>query len=1315
MVCFQEGMSPYSLAIRDMESETAEFVMLYAESGPGQETEIGQDVKDNRRQISQQNREMESSDDEEIKLPSQNRRLSNTLSQTSMPRTLADDAFEITEARKEVEMALQSGSGQSREAFMAPAGLKERHLGRLGAADNAQQSGSELDLVFSVEDCEPGKGMPDTTGVLKVDSKGILKMSAPEHYEGPRGGVYTHPQHVPSRKQKKAKSKSKLTETEGIDSNYVPEREDTGQNVNSRKLSTSSGPHYAEPVIMIRQPGGQKVDPKKLSTSSNPHYTEPIVVVRQPGGPVPRRTGGNKYADPDYDRLMHPVPIATRAPPGRRPPYVEYRPPQARLLVQQQQRMHHESQYVNPWMERQPIGHTQLPHRGQHPQYRGIGPFDHEADIILIPRVIKRYPRLRTHDQPQFQPKSVAYQSHSPDPPGSSRKQPPRNGNDNIKFSTLPSHIDYSRRPYDRMSHYQRAHPGYRPPTDSDGQHLRHRPSDKSRGSEYSTSIVDDRPEERPTPKTRKKNKISSPIPVSDSDDVLYRHTRVGDPRNRPHSEIIAYYGPQRGHPIPRSEYPQNGPVFDPYRAQSMSALDSSLDHKLVKQREFSSHNELTARHRMYEDDVDDFYSVSNALAYAAIAVLAAVAGIPGKQRGPMMASRGSRQKYGQMNAVVPSKGPGRMVADAYATGAAFENPSAISKSQHFNGQKIPAQYLRQEQRMSKGSKGKATEQSNEKKKSAKNKKMGHKTSHSSIGSSLKPVPEDEFEYNYEMERSAGAHWTEEDNSEEHDEKEKGGRVHRVSGKDISEAYKNSKQNVWATVPISPSAPTLQTSQATSRVSPAGTKQFKVWSGQPQHPMSSTVQIQSRQPGVSLSTKSRPEAGESEDNLDVWWSTATASGYSYPKHPSFVSTGIAKSHHHTSASAQSRHNTVIDYHVASGQPQFRSVDEVSASVVNSLPRHGVVGVSGIHVGHESATHFSTVEAAASSRPRTAEAQASVVVAGPPPAPPVPSHLVASGTGTLDTRLTRQASPPTTKVLSGAGTALEPVEEERLQTVGVRSASKRSTKRSTGDLDDYLDSMTSAHIKDELSKKEAELMQLQSLHRSFSGHGHKEDEDDSEMMAEPISIGARSVQQDEAMLVRQETLRQRTEPSPSHVEQLDRELQELKMLVPQRDDFMTPQGSQPTSPDSSIERGFYSANGGTSPMHQEVIAAAEQRAVIQTVAKGPGAEEGQGRFAPRNVSISHMESPLALHTDGRQGRKVNEATIESSEDSPNPNMVRSGSSYNGMYYHFDGSDRDTSYKIGAIGPSVLAEKLKLAKATEGRNEAIADIVVRQTGQ
>jgi hypothetical protein len=1233
----QEGMSPYSLAIRNIESETAEFVMDYAQNSPAKQGQTEQDTTGKARHTSQQNREMESSDDEEIKLPRQDRRLS----QTSMPRTLADDAFEITEARKEVEMALQSGSG---EESTEPAGLKERHRSRLGATDNAHQSGSELDLVFSIEDHEPGQGMPNTAGVLKVDSNGMLKMSVPEHYEGPKGGLYAQPQHI--RKQKKAKSKSKLAEMDGIDDKYVQEGENTGQKLHSRKVS---GPHYAEPIIGSRQPSGQRVYPNKLPASV-PHYSEPIVVVHQPGEPSSR---GTENRHPDYDSVERSAP--TRVPPGsRRPPYAGYHPPQSRLLIHQQ-RMY-ESQHVNPW---QSVGYRRLPPQGQYPGYRGVGPFDHEADIILIPRVIQRYPRLRAHDQLQFYPHSVAHQRHSPSPSGSPEKQSPRRESSNTKFTTLPAHMDYSRRPYDRMSHYQRAHPGYNPPAKSDGQHLRHRPNDK-----LSTGNVSD----YPTPKTRRKNHIPSPIPVSDSDDVLFQHTRVGDPQTRPHSAVIPYYEPKRMYSIPRSGYPQNGPVFDPYRAQSMSALDSSLDHRLVKQREFSSHNELTARNRMYQDDMDDSYDVSKALAYAAVVVLAAIAGIPYKQKGPMMILRQGPPMYRQMNAVVPSRAPVRMIAEPFDT----RDSSAHSKGQQ-------AGHWRQEDKMTKGRKGKATEKTTrEKKKSPKSKKSGPKTSHSSLASSLKPVPEDEFEYNYEMERNTGVHWTEEENTEEPAGKENAGNAHRVSGKDISEAYKSSKKSAWATMPFSPSAPTLLTNQATSHVSPADTRQFKVWTGQPQHPVSSSVaQIYSRQPAVSLSSKSRPEAGESEDNLDVWWSTTTASGYSYPKHPSLVPAETTMSHHHTSASTHTHHNTIIDYHVASTQPKFKPLDETSASV----PHHGVVGVRGIHVGRESATHFSTVEATSSSRPRTAEAQASVVVMGPPPAPPVPSHLVGSDTGITETRMIRQASPPTAKVLTGTGTALEPVEEERLQNVGIRSASKRSTKRTSSGLDDYLGSMTSAHIKDELSKKEAELMQLQSLHRSFSKRGH-EDEEDNEMMSEPTSIGGRPVKQDEAMLMRQESLRQKTVSSASHVQQLDRELQELKMLVPGRDDFMTPQGSQPTSPDSSMEKGLYMTSGSTSPMHQD----AGQRALLQTVGKSPGAEEGQDRFTSWSVSM---------------------------DDSPK--MVHSGSSYSGMYYPFDGSEGDNSYKRGAIGPSVLAEKLKMAKATEGRNEAVADVVVKQTGQ
>lgn len=1381
---FQEGMSPYSLAIRDMESDVAQFVMHYAETGPGSDQEIRQKSK----KTSQQNGEiMDSMEEEEIithpdvGFPGQNRRLS-TASQTSMPRTLADDAFEITEARREVEMALKNGPVQPGHALMSAARLQHRRESQQGVGGDIHQSGSDLDLVFSVEDHEPGHEMPDTPeGMLRIDSKGMLKPSAPDHFEGPLGGQYARPEHVPSRKQR-GETKPKLTDMEGIDNDYMPEQEDTRPQVQPKKVSTSSGPHYAEPTVVIHRPGG----PESKTARGNPaKWHDDHGWYDDPSADEEERQRG-RHPDPNrgYNRPMLPPQRPIRVPnddrrqfhPGHHPP-----PP----WVQRQQKMHREAWQMQHHMERQQIPRARPSPRGPPPRgppsrHYGVGPFDHEADVILIPRVVKRYHRLRVPPQPQYQPQPhvAAYPRHTPSPhsPGTHANQPAWSRDDDIKFTTLPAHIDYSRRAYDRMSHFQRAHPGYRPPTNSNGQIQRRKGSDKSLDSEYSTTTATGQPAQRPTPKTRRKNKIKPPLPVSASDDAI-RNRRMGHLMARPHSEIVSsdrYHGPQRTHLITRLGYPRNGPMFDPYHAQSTSALDSPPDRKLVKRREFSSHNEAMARRKLYEEDVDDHYNVPNALAFAAVAVLAAVAGNPYKRQGPMLPTA-KRQQHRQLDSGVSKKGPGALMAEAYETGAPVEDlpgeSSVYFRSQQFSGRQVPSQYMSQEQRVTKGSKGNAIEPSKEKKKKVtKSKKISRKTSYSSTASELQPVPEDEFEYNYEMERNEEAHWAEEEDTEGQEEKEKAFGIQRLSGKDISEAYKTSRQNMWATMPLSTasedfqvqhqqkaSGPTMRASQAAFRVRPTGTQQLQAWSTQPPGQASSSLHIQSRQPVVRTGTriqqlqawstqpsdhasssfhiqstqpvvgwsaKTKPGTSEGEDNLDMWWSTRTATGYSYPKHPSLGSTGLVVHHHHASSSSRHRHlGAVIDLGVTSAQPhlsQITTSEEVPAeSSDDSQPEPGaVVGVAGIHVGHPSVKHFGTVEAAASSRPRTAEAQASVVVAGPPVAPPVPSHLVATATGKLDARLVRQTSPPTAKVLAGAGTALEPVEEEQgLMTAARCSAGRRSSKRSTEDLDDYLGAMTSADIKDELTKKEAELM---TIHRTLSRHGHRDDNDDrsddDEMLAEPTTVGTRLVHQNEAMLMRQEALRQHTASVSSHVEQLDRELQELRMMVPARDDFLTPKGSQPTSPDSTLVRGMQMTDGGAMVMQQQAVAPAGQRAFTKMIGRGPGAAEGMARFAGRNVSLSQipLETPLPLHTDGTQGRKVNEAMIHFTEDTDSPSMIRSTSA-SGMYYHFDATERDSSYKIGAIGPSVLAEKLKMAKATEGRNEAIAgDMVMRQIG-
>ena len=1343
-------MSPYSLAIRDIESDVAQFMMNYAESSHNKYNEGGRSSR-NSRQQNGENAEKSLQNEETIishssnGLPDQNKRLSG-VSQTSMPISLADDATEIIEAKQEVEAAFQNSSLQHHR--------KVTLSGQKGVyTDN--QSGSELDVTFSVENHQPGHHMPNAPQHMpRLDSRGMLKQSPQEHYVGPADGIYAVPQPSPLRQKKKLQRK--LTETDDINNGYMNEKQGIKQQTIQERISVQSESQSAAiDTLHHIQPVSQqihKIHSKQGGKWHDDHawYDDPVTgsVAKQQLQHINPNRDFKKQSDVPKQGGKGPhEKIRQRHPENRLPP----------PWIRQQQRMHGEA-----WVERQPVYRIRQPPRHRHQLHSSVGPFDHEADVILIPRFVKRYPQLRVPhlrvDSPHIALDTHYPRTPSPPIPAIVSGQHPQGQQKDTKFSTLPGHIDYSRRPYNRMSHYYRAHPGHKSPNYKK-QSTQQQKSGESLDNDFSSMTADGRPEVHNTPHNNKKNKGDQPksISVSESDDVIVRNAKAYHSANRPRSEIIPspsdqYHRQQRIYPVAIGNGIRAGPAFDPYRAQSMSAIDSFPDRRLGKRQEFSSHNEIMVRRRPYgvEDDMDGHYSVANALAYAAVAVLASVAGSHYRQQYMMMVPTNRQQYQRQTRLTVPRKGPGAMIAEAYETGSTVDNqPSESSvyfKSHHYPGQQMRNTYMTQEQRVIKDRKRKPVIQSSKVKK--KDKKIIHKTSHSTTASELEPVPEDEYEYNYEMERKALSSWTEDD--EDIKEMREINTMpaiyntsdnHRVSGKDIREAYQTSKQNAWASMSTIPSSsqrnvqiqqwaidngPKMRTSKAAARVSSTGTHQLAVQSSHPrQHKVLATAQIHSRQLFVNrpAKTKSR-RIGESEDNLNMWWSTTTASNSVHLQNPLPKSAAVTD---WQTASVQSHHkNSAIDVHVASPQPQQTS-EEVSTSIGTSFSQsRPTVDVGGIHVGQPSVTQFGTVEAVASSRLRPAQAQASVLVTEPPLAPPVPSHL-ATTSATLNPWMIRQTSPPTSTMLETGGTSLEPVnEEDVLATSIVRSVSRQSTRKSVGSTDAYLGLMTSADVRDELTKKEAELMKLQSIHRSLSGLQQKEDEkqtddasdgssnSDIELMAEPMAVVNRSISQNEALLLQQETVRRQSLSAATNLEVLDKEIQELKMMVPARDDFITPTPSQLTSPDATLTRDIGMAARAGSVARQGMPEKG-QRAFARMINRETRTDNRPSPLPSRHISISDIPLEAPLKPAGlNSGTRVSEATIQSTETTDSPSMVRSVSA-GGAYSHYN-VKRDTSYKIGAIGPSVLAEKLKMAKASEERNEAIAgDVVMRQTGE
>ena len=877
----------------------------------------------------------------------------------------------------------------------------------------------------------------------------------------------------------------------------------------------------------------------------------------------------------------------------------------------------------------------------QRHQPRTVGPFDNEADIILKPRIVKSH--FLAH--PRIHP------------------------------------------PHSRVAYETRKH-----------QVAARQTSDNSLTSEYSTTTSPGSTMYRPAPGKRHGGDAV----------IVKRRARGGGGvgrghRVRPVSDFYYQYGHQNGFAgqPPAAAGRRVAPRENLFPARSMPVIAHQAPERRIKRT--GSHDDGTIHRRGGGGGVDEneVSALAIGCASAAVVVLAAVAGTRMKRSGFLGSLYGSRRRD------AASSGIGSKIAAAYETGSPLgEIPSESSivfGSQSTSG--------------------------GEKNRKGKKKGLGKKTSRSTINSSeLHPVPEDEWEYNYETERESTG-WAA---GEEGEGLGDGDEIVRsptgqLSGKDITEAYRTAtratssfkaRANAAQTrllalddddddVAAVDDAVNLSASEARARLVGGGGGRLANNShirtrARPigEEPVPTIVQSANHRSATGGFSAKLSTLRNRDDGGITWWSSDAVQRRQLAETGGQIAVQAQVHRQMETVERRERIGTVIDLHAAGGGGTAWTTDSSVTATARRTTGSDSFSSLPPPSSQPAAFQYSTVEAAASSRQRNAEAEASLIVSGgdgPPIAPPLQPDALAESIAAA----ARLPSPPAAKVLEGVGTTLETVTEEEEGMMHVRGGESRRRKKTVGEMEaGYLTTTSSILLREELAKKEAELRQVRSMHRQLSlkrGETMEfdDDDDDDDDDDSLVAVDARVAEgtrrrQSEAELVRQITMGRTDSGASANLEALERELQELRAFVPARDaeDFLTPVGSDPSSPTTTT-------------------ATTTKNVRAFTLLKG--AEE-RNRLADEGLSaLSHLplHAPTALHATAVSPTiaEMTAAEAKSHDATDSPVLVRGVSQPLGQP-----DVVDTSYRVGAIGPSVLAEKLKIAKATETRNEALAGEVV-----